>query len=126
MPFAVEPNSRPSSLKPTPQELLLVLRRNSSLEPSPLARLSFVANLAHPSPWVPGGALSQPAVARQLDVAALFDALTRNVELVIQGKTEQIRLALVNKAKRLNVPEEELGPAAGMLRYPGLPGDFSV
>ena len=39
--------------------------------------------------------MSQPAVARQLDVSTLFDELTRNIELVIQGKTEQIRLALV-------------------------------
>jgi MoxR-like ATPase len=33
--------------------------------------------------------------ARRVDVAALFDALLRNVEQVIQGKRDQIRLALV-------------------------------
>jgi hypothetical protein len=37
-PFAVDPNSRPSSLNPTPHELLFVLRRNSSFEPSGLKR----------------------------------------------------------------------------------------
>jgi MoxR-like ATPase len=39
--------------------------------------------------------LTQPAAARRGDVAALFEALTRNVERVIQGKRDQIRLALV-------------------------------
>ncbi len=48
--------------------------------------------------------MAQPAPARRtaaeraaagVDVAALFDALSRNVERVIQGKREQIRLALI-------------------------------
>jgi MoxR-like ATPase len=39
--------------------------------------------------------LAQPAAARRVDVAALFEALTRNVERVIQGKRDQIHLALV-------------------------------
>ncbi|MEX0664589.1 MAG: AAA family ATPase [Acidimicrobiia bacterium] len=39
--------------------------------------------------------MAQPATARGVDVAALFDALLRNVEQVIQGKRDQIRLALV-------------------------------
>jgi MoxR-like ATPase len=39
--------------------------------------------------------LAQPAAARRVDVAALFEALTGNVERVIQGKRDQIRLALV-------------------------------
>ncbi len=39
--------------------------------------------------------MAQPAAARRVDVAALFEALLRNVEQVIQGKTEQVRLALV-------------------------------
>jgi MoxR-like ATPase len=39
--------------------------------------------------------VAQPAAARRVDVAALFDALLRNVERVIQGKREQISLALV-------------------------------
>jgi MoxR-like ATPase len=39
--------------------------------------------------------LAQPAAARRIDVAALFDALLQNVERVIRGKREQVRLALV-------------------------------
>jgi MoxR-like ATPase len=39
--------------------------------------------------------VAQPATALRVDVAALFDALLRNVERVIQGKRDQIRLALV-------------------------------
>ncbi len=39
--------------------------------------------------------MAQPAAARRVDVAALFEALTQNVERVIQGKRDQIWLALV-------------------------------
>jgi MoxR-like ATPase len=39
--------------------------------------------------------LAQPAAARHVDVAGLFEALSRNVEQVIQGKRDQIHLALV-------------------------------
>ncbi len=39
--------------------------------------------------------MAQPATARRVDVATLFEVLARNVERVIQGKREQIRLALV-------------------------------
>jgi len=39
--------------------------------------------------------LAQPAAARRVDVAGLFEALSRNVEQVIQGKRDQIHLALV-------------------------------
>ena len=40
--------------------------------------------------------MAQPATARRVDVATLFEVLARNVERVIQGKREQIRLALVS------------------------------
>lgn len=39
--------------------------------------------------------MAQPAAARHVDVAGLFEALSRNVEQVIQGKRDQIHLALV-------------------------------
>ncbi len=39
--------------------------------------------------------MAQPAAARRVDVAALFEALARNVERVIQGKRDQVHLALV-------------------------------
>ena len=69
---------------------------------------------------------TQSQFHRQPDDAHLYDLVINTAILDLDSVVDQIRLALVNKAKRLNVPEEELGPAAGMLRYPGLPGDFSV
>ncbi len=39
--------------------------------------------------------MAQPVAARRVDVAALFEALARNVERVIQGKRDQVHLALV-------------------------------
>ncbi len=39
--------------------------------------------------------MAQPAAAQRIDVAALFDVLASNVERVIQGKRDQIHLALV-------------------------------
>jgi len=39
--------------------------------------------------------VAQPATTRRVDVAGLFDALLHNVERVIQGKREVVRLALV-------------------------------
>jgi MoxR-like ATPase len=39
--------------------------------------------------------VAQPVPARRIDVAALFDALLHNVERVIQGKRDQVTLALV-------------------------------
>ncbi|TMD76381.1 MAG: cytidylate kinase-like family protein [Chloroflexi bacterium] len=62
----------------------------------------------------------------QSDDPHLYDLVINTAILDLDSVVDQICLALVNKAKRLNVPEEELGPAAGMLPYPGQPGDFSV
>jgi len=39
--------------------------------------------------------VAQPAAARRVDVAGLFEVVERNVERVIQGKHDQIHLALV-------------------------------
>ena len=39
--------------------------------------------------------MAQPVAARRVDVAALFEALASNVERVIQGKRDQVHLALV-------------------------------
>jgi MoxR-like ATPase len=39
--------------------------------------------------------VAQPAAAQRVDVAALFDTLAHNIERVIQGKRDQIQLALV-------------------------------
>ena len=37
--------------------------------------------------------MAQPATARRVDVAALFELVARNVERVIQGKREVIQMA---------------------------------
>jgi MoxR-like ATPase len=42
-----------------------------------------------------GENVAQPATARRTQTAALFDALSHNVQRVIQGKREQVRLALI-------------------------------
>ena len=62
----------------------------------------------------------------QSDDPHLYDLVINTAVLNLDSVVDQICLALVNKAKRLNVPEEELGPAAGMLPYQGQPGDFAV
>ena len=62
----------------------------------------------------------------QSDDPHLYDLVINTAILDLDSVVDQICLALVNKAKRLNVPEEELGPAAGMLPYQGQPGDFAV
>jgi len=36
-----------------------------------------------------------------------------------------VLLALERKASKLSVPAEELGPGAGMARYPEPPGNFT-
>src|SRR5438477_276550 len=62
----------------------------------------------------------------QSDDPHLYDLVINTAILDLDSVVDQICLALVNKANRLNVPEEELGPAAGMLPYQGQPGDFAV
>lgn len=46
--------------------------------------------------------------------------------LGLDDAVELLALALARKAARIAVPEEELGPAGGVGRYPGAPGDFSA
>src|SRR5947209_1644455 len=72
LPFAVEPKSKPSSLKPTPQELLLVLRRNSSLS----------QRTAHP-----GGDGSLGRLKREETVVILYYTLKPVGMLSLSAKT---------------------------------------
>lgn len=56
--------------------------------------------------------------------AHLYDLVVNTAILDLDSLVEIIVLALERKALRLATPAAELGPAAGMARYPGQPGDF--
>lgn len=56
----------------------------------------------------------------------LYDLVINTAILSLDSSVDQICLALAHKASQLNVPMEELGPAAGLSRYPGQPADFLV
>ena len=46
--------------------------------------------------------------------------------LDLDSAVDLICLAVERKTSRLNVPVEELGPAAGLASYAGQPADFRV
>ena len=63
---------------------------------------------------------------RRPDEAHLHDLVVNTGVLGLDDAVELLALALARKAARIAVPEEELGPAGGVGRYPGAPGDFSA
>ncbi len=63
---------------------------------------------------------------RKADDPGLYDLVINTAVLDLDSAVDLICLALEDKASRLSVPEEELGPAAGLAAYPGRPADFSV
>lgn len=54
----------------------------------------------------------------------LYDLVVNTNVLDLESAVDVIALALEYKARQLLVPTGELGPAAGMARYTGQPGDF--
>jgi len=58
------------------------------------------------------------------DDAHLYDLIVNTGVLGLDDAVELAALALGRKAARLDVPEAELGPGAGLARYPGRPEDF--
>jgi cytidylate kinase len=66
----------------------------------------------------------QAAYNLQSDDPHLYDLVLNSAILDLDSITSLIITALENKAKRLTVPEEHLGPGAGLARYPGHPGDL--
>ena len=62
----------------------------------------------------------------QHDNPHLYDLVINTAVLDLDRAVDLICLALEDKASKLNVPVAELGPAAGMTRYPGQPTDFPV
>lgn len=62
----------------------------------------------------------------QYEDAHLYDLVINTAIIDLDYAVTMICLALEGKAKRLDVSVEELGPAAGMPRYPGQPADLPV
>ena len=56
----------------------------------------------------------------------LYDLVINTAVLDLDRAVDLICLALEDKASRLSVPVEQLGPAAGLAPYPGKPADFRV
>ena len=61
---------------------------------------------------------------RKPDDAHLYDIVLNTTVLDLDSAVDIICLALERKATLLSVQTGELGPAAGMARYPGRPEDF--
>jgi cytidylate kinase len=60
------------------------------------------------------------------DDAHLYDLVINTGVLDLQSAVDLILFALERKAQRLSLPTEELGPGAGLARYPGRPGDIRL
>jgi len=54
----------------------------------------------------------------------LYDLIVNTAVLDLDSAVDLIRLALERKAARLSQPTGQLGPAAGLPRYPGQPHDL--
>jgi CMP/dCMP kinase len=63
---------------------------------------------------------------RKPDNPDLYDLVINTAVLDLDRIVDLVCLALEDKASRLDVPVEELGPAAGLAPYQGRPADFSV
>ena len=66
----------------------------------------------------------QSAHNLQSDDPHLYDLVINSAILDLDSISSLIITALEDKAKRLSVPTEQLGPGAGLARYPGHPGDL--
>jgi cytidylate kinase len=56
----------------------------------------------------------------------LYDLVINTGVLDLDSCVDLILLALERKAQRLSLPTTELGPGAGLARYPGHPGDIQL
>ena len=66
----------------------------------------------------------QTAHNLQSDDPHLYDLVVNSAVLDLDSIVSLLITALQDKAKQLNVPVEQLGPRAGLTRYPGHPGDL--
>ena len=60
----------------------------------------------------------------QSDDPHLYDLVVNSAILDLDSIVSLLIAALANKASRMNIPVEQLGPGAGLTRYPGHPGDL--
>jgi cytidylate kinase len=58
------------------------------------------------------------------DETALYDIVLNTGAFDLDTAVEFILLALQRKAERLSLPADQLGPGAGLTRYPGRPSDI--
>ena len=56
----------------------------------------------------------------------LYDLVLNTGILDLESAVDVISIVLERKAKRLSIPEQDLGPAGGLSRYPGQPEDFHL
>jgi cytidylate kinase len=63
---------------------------------------------------------------RKADDPHLYDLVINTAVLDLDRVVDLICQALEDKASRLGVPKEQLGPAAGLAAYPTKPADFRV
>jgi cytidylate kinase len=66
----------------------------------------------------------QARYRRNPDEASLYDLTVNTGMLALADAVDLICDALERKRRRINLPESELGPGAGMPRYVGQPGDM--
>ena len=66
----------------------------------------------------------QTVLHRDPDDPMLYDLVINTGVLSLDLAVDLICLALENKAKALSLPQDELGPARGLVRYPGQPADI--
>jgi cytidylate kinase len=61
---------------------------------------------------------------RRSDDAHLYDVVINTNVLDLDNAVDLLYLALQQKEQRLTIPTGDLGPATGLPRYPGQPGDI--
>lgn len=66
----------------------------------------------------------QAAYSLQSDDPHLYDLVVNSAVLDLDSIVSLLIAALEHKGNRFNVPAEQLGPSAGLPRYPGHPGDL--
>jgi CMP/dCMP kinase len=100
------------------------------------ARVAYVARREEPNKDTARARVQEKDRARDRNMQAqfrqkpdnpdLYDLVINTAVLDLDCIVDLICLALEDKARRLSVPAEEIGPAAGLAPYAGRPADFPV
>ncbi len=56
----------------------------------------------------------------------LYDLVVNTAVIELNDIVDILVLSLAKKGRRLNTPEADLGPGAGLRHYPGFPGNFNM